>query len=389
TFRVRLPRGQAHLPSEHVVAPRARPASDAGPFVAEARRWLPDDDGPPSPAPSALDAHLLGALGPAGRILLADDNTDMREYVARLLRPHGRVEAVADGAAALAAVRREPPALVLSDVMMPGLDGFELLRELRADPATADVPVILLSARAGEEAAVEGLAAGASDYLVKPFSARELIARVTAQLALARARGLGDLVRARLQSIFRQAPVAVSVVHGPDFTFEFANPHYEEMVQRTGLVGKTFREAFPELPDDSPLLQLLRTIRATGEPFSAPDYRVPLERPGGRLEDVYFLFSCQPLLDASGQTDALVTVAIDVTEQVLARQRIEEVARREEAARQQAEQASRAKDEFLSTLSHELRTPLNAIVGWAHLLRSGSVAEAQPTMALRGVRSSW
>jgi CheY-like chemotaxis protein len=112
------------------------------------------------------------------RIVLADDNADMRQYVTRLLQPRWDVEAVADGRAALASLHARPADLVLSDVMMPGLDGFELLRALRDDPATRDIPVILLSARAGEESRVEGLRAGADDYVIKPFSARELVARV-------------------------------------------------------------------------------------------------------------------------------------------------------------------------------------------------------------------
>jgi signal transduction histidine kinase len=100
-----------------------------------------------------------------------------------VLGAHWRVEVVADGEAALAAARRELPDLVVTDVMMPGLDGFALLRELRLDERTRRVPVIMLSARAGEEARVEGLGAGADDYLVKPFSALELVARVHSQLA--------------------------------------------------------------------------------------------------------------------------------------------------------------------------------------------------------------
>jgi DNA-binding response OmpR family regulator/anti-sigma regulatory factor (Ser/Thr protein kinase) len=120
--------------------------------------------------------------------LWADDNADMRDYVGRLLAEHYDVTAVGDGTAALAAARAAPPDLVLSDIMMPGLDGFELLRELRAEERTRSVPVILLSARAGEESAVEGLHAGADDYLVKPFSARELLARVQTHLDLTRLR---------------------------------------------------------------------------------------------------------------------------------------------------------------------------------------------------------
>lgn len=123
-------------------------------------------------------------------ILLADDNADMRNYVRRLLAPRYEVHFVPDGQAALDAARRRRPALVLSDVMMPRLDGFGLLRALREDPELRDVPVILLSARAGEAPKVEGLEAGADDYLVKPFSARELLARVAAALELARMRRL-------------------------------------------------------------------------------------------------------------------------------------------------------------------------------------------------------
>ena len=106
------------------------------------------------------------------RVLVADDNADMRQYVVRLLAEHYRIQAVPDGEAALAAARERPPDLILTDVMMPRLDGFGLLRALRADPRTTGVPVIMLSARAGEESRVEGMEAGADDYLVKPFSAQ-------------------------------------------------------------------------------------------------------------------------------------------------------------------------------------------------------------------------
>src|SRR5207244_9798616 len=112
----------------------------------------------------------------------------MREYVTRLLAQHWSVEAVADGQAALERAREDPPDLLLTDVMMPRLDGFALLEALRADPRTAAIPIILLSARAGEEARAEGLEACADDYLVKPFAARELIARYNALLPLARIR---------------------------------------------------------------------------------------------------------------------------------------------------------------------------------------------------------
>jgi signal transduction histidine kinase len=113
----------------------------------------------------------------------------MREYLTRILSEHVRVEAFADGASALAAVQERVPDLVLTDVMMPGLDGFELLEALGTDSRTREIPIILLSARAGEEAVIEGLEAGADDYLIKPFSAHELVSRVNAHLQMAQLRG--------------------------------------------------------------------------------------------------------------------------------------------------------------------------------------------------------
>ena len=136
-------------------------------------------------------ARWVGSTTPEGAgasVLVADDNADMRDYLARLLGDVYAVETVVDGRAALERARAGGLDLVLTDVMMPGLDGFALLKELRADPRTRRLPVIMVSARAGEDAAVEGLDAGADDYLVKPFAASELRARVRATLELARLR---------------------------------------------------------------------------------------------------------------------------------------------------------------------------------------------------------
>jgi DNA-binding response OmpR family regulator/anti-sigma regulatory factor (Ser/Thr protein kinase) len=123
------------------------------------------------------------------RVLVADDNADMRDHLARLLRAEGwSVETVADGRQALEAVLADPPDLLLTDVMMPELDGFELVRACAADPRTATLPVVVLSARAGEGASVEGLDLGADDYVVKPFVSQDLVARLRGTLVLARQR---------------------------------------------------------------------------------------------------------------------------------------------------------------------------------------------------------
>ena len=193
TFTVSMPLGHAHLPQDRLSAPRqlASTGLSATPFIEEALRWLPDEDLSETDERQLAelnDAASAGTAPRSARILVADDNADMRDYLERLLERHYQVTAVADGRAALDALRTQQPDLVLSDVMMPRLDGFGLIAAIRADECTRTLPVILLSARAGEEARIEGLAAGADDYLIKPFSARELLARVDSQLALAQLR---------------------------------------------------------------------------------------------------------------------------------------------------------------------------------------------------------
>ena len=189
-FTVVAPLGASHLPPERVeVAQDDAPvAVRAQSFVEEALRWLPGGAG--ADILFEAGAEQVGSM-PAGprerrRILLADDNADLRSYIGRLLTDRGyEVEAAVDGMAALELARASRPDLLITDVMMPRLDGFGLLRALRADPELRDLPVVMLSARAGEEAKVEGLDAGADDYLIKPFSARELLARVSAIIAMA------------------------------------------------------------------------------------------------------------------------------------------------------------------------------------------------------------
>ena len=192
TFLIWIPLGSAHLPRERIINSKSSGSSLTGArlFVEEALRWLPD----PNSLPESVSLVASGSGRSTrdhstARILLADDNSDMRGYIQRLLTDHGfQVTAVGDGQSALEAARAHPPSLVLSDVMMPRLDGLGLLRELRNDALLKSIPIILLSARAGEEARVEGVEAGADDYLTKPFSARELIARVATNLKLAQIR---------------------------------------------------------------------------------------------------------------------------------------------------------------------------------------------------------
>ncbi|HYH95519.1 ATP-binding protein [Hyalangium sp.] len=210
-FTISLPLGHGHLPADQRAVPGAQAAeaetARADSYVQEVLGWLRQEDETPS-----LQGDLKSVHGEStqrlGRVLVADDNADLRDYLTRTLSPLFEVEAVADGQAALEAVRVRAPDLVVTDVMMPRLGGFGLLRALREAPETRALPVVMLSARAGEEAAIEGMEAGADDYLAKPFSARELLARVRTALELSRMRrnlarqealaeGLREAVRAR------------------------------------------------------------------------------------------------------------------------------------------------------------------------------------------------
>jgi signal transduction histidine kinase len=185
TFTVEVPKGYSHLPADTVSQAPAHPGISrvAIAHAAEAGRWAAETGEergealPPASTPTARP-----------RVLVVDDNRDLRSYIAGLLGPAYDVATAEDGLAALQAIESRRPDLVVSDLMMPRLDGFGLVRELRAHPATASLPIVLLSARAGEESTIEGLDVGADDYLAKPFSAGELLARVRTHVNLARAR---------------------------------------------------------------------------------------------------------------------------------------------------------------------------------------------------------
>jgi signal transduction histidine kinase len=344
TFTVSIPTGSAHLAPDRIGAARTVTSTATGPapYVQEALRWLP---APTTAGHAALPPSSQRPV-PGGRVLVADDNADMRDYIVRLFADRWTVEAVADGAAALTAARTNRPDVIVADVMMPGLDGFELLRALRAEPLTRAVPVVLVSARAGEEARVEGLQAGADDYLVKPFAARELVARVQAQIVRTKLRSLEEAHAQQLASIFQHTPVGVAIVRGPAHVFEFANREYLSMVGYRSVVGLPVREALPELEGQG-LFELLDQVYQSGKPHVGRSVRVMLDRGGAEPAETFFDFVYQPLTE-DGIVTGIATVCFEVSE--LAK------------AKREAEIANRAKDEFLAMLGHELRNPLAPIL---------------------------
>jgi signal transduction histidine kinase/DNA-binding response OmpR family regulator len=337
TFRVRLPKGTAHLPADRVRTEEgdATRAPNPTAYAEEALRWV---DGGSDSTPPALSVPEPGSES-GERILVADDNADMRSYVARLLRERWLVETAANGREALAAVRRHPPDLILSDVMMPELDGFALLRTLRSDAALKDIPVILLSARAGAESSAEGLETGADDYLVKPFAARDLLVRVAARLAMAKAAREVSSQRQSIYRAFMQTPFSFSIMRGPDLVVEFAN---DAILKAWGkgpdVIGRPFVEALPEIKGQ-PFVDLLLGVLRSGIAHEGREERVGLPAgPGGAMQEAIYNYVYAPLHDARGTIDGVLVAGFDVTEQV--------------ETRRELEQAARAKDEALAALAN-------------------------------------
>jgi PAS domain S-box-containing protein len=321
-FIVTVPFGTAHLPPDRIGGRDAqRPtAMAAAPFVEEALRWLPDEDSGESPVPSPeLNVTLsIQDSAPSTEqarpgILIVDDNADMRHYLCRLLEVRYEVMEAADGEAALAAARGRRPDLILTDVMMPRLDGLGLLRELRADPSLKTIPVIVLSARAGEESRVEGLDRGADDYLVKPFSAKELLARVAGQVDMARvrreAREAADKANAQLAAIVESSDDAIV---GKDLNGVITswNVGAERLFGYTAqeAVGRSITMLMPpeRVHEEADILGRIRR----GERIQ--HYETVRCRKDGTLLDVSLTIS--PIINATGMIVGVSKIARDMTE---------------------------------------------------------------------------
>jgi signal transduction histidine kinase len=408
TFTVTLPKGATHLPADRIGGARTLSSTALGAdhWVEEALGWLP---GPASEGPLVAATAVAAAGASRARIVWADDNADMREYVAGLLAPCYDVEAVADGEAALAAVRRTPPDLVLADVMMPRLDGFGLLRALRGEEETQAVPVILLSARAGEEARVEGLGAGADDYLVKPFTARELHARVESHVRLARLRRESaaalrereERIAADLEAMTRLQHLGnVCAAPGSDLArcldeivataiaITGADKATLQLLDASGVLTIAAQHGF-----DRPFLDFFARVSrddasacgaapADARRVVVDDVRrrdVFRGHPSERmlLEAGVLAVQSTPLTSSDGTVLGMVSTHWAVPHRpgerelrlldLLARQAADFLVRRraEEALRE----ADRRKDEFLAMLAHELRNPLAPISNALHVLQ--------------------
>ncbi|QIR37602.1 response regulator [Tolypothrix sp. PCC 7910] len=404
-FRVAIPTGFAHLPSASVAqqdSPRqnyvsrnlASTAMGATAYIEEAWRWLPEvrDEADKVDKGEFLPFASSASSAPSALILLVDDNADMRNYAKRLLEQRYRVHAVADGIEAIASVRQQLPDLVLTDVMMPRLDGFGLLRELRADPQTRELPIILLSARAGEESRIEGLEAGADDYLIKPFSSRELLVRVEANLKLAQIRQEAatreHTLRLCAEAAQQEAEVSQARYRAivedqteficrflPDTTILYVNEAYCRFfgLEQAQVIGSSYQPIiFPE--DYEQVTRLIDSMNLNN-PIVTLENRVVTPR-GIRWTQ----WNNRALFDQQGRLIEFQSVGRDITDRKQAEIKLQQANEQLSHANTELIRATRLKDEFLANMSHELRTPLNAILGMSEVLQGevfGTLNERQ------------
>lgn len=317
TFTVSIPAGKDHLSSEQieVAALQADGFRHSTTFVEEALKWLPAEQ-----AREQKTSQSAGLNGRRSKVLLADDNADMRGYLERLLSEQFEVSTAGDGEDAFRKALEFRPDLVLSDIMMPGLDGFGLLKKVRSHPEIKNTPLIFLSARAGEEAKVEGLDAGADDYLVKPFSARELMVRVSNHIRINQVRRQMEL---QFYQLFLEAPAIINVFKGEDFRYELFHPKNKEIFGDVDFTGMALLEALPELKDQ-PIVQQLNEVYHTGKTIYQNESHVIFNDHSGSQNERYFNYIYQPWHDLKGNIQGVLNFAIDVTEQVQTRKKIED-----------------------------------------------------------------
>jgi signal transduction histidine kinase len=373
TFTITLPMGRAHLPSEQLGTRAAHQPGNIGlSFIKEAVRWLPEPQSAMlSAVPAQTDTLLESPVQsprlvpmPKARILLADDNADMRQFVKNLLSPYWEVEAVENGELALQSALALPPDLILSDVMMPKLDGFGLLQALRRHARTATIPIILLSARAGEEAKIEGLQAGADDYLVKPFATKELIARIDAQLKMAQLRKEAAKREQELLLATRTATENLEnilsnlkdgfVIFDRDWRYIFVNDSQLELMNksREEVLGKIYWEVYPDVVDTS-LAIALRAVMTTGQ-SKVVNFFYP-------THDRWYEVRIHP----SANGISLFNTDISLRKQLETErfQAIEAAKEKERLRAQEAEDYRKRLEEFMDTVCHEIRNPLHGIYG--------------------------
>jgi len=322
TFTVRVPVTKKSMVSGKNKVVTKLPSAGSV-YIEEALQWIPGDSDVPPELPGNNQNRF--------KVLLADDNSDMRKYVSRLLHPDYRIVLASDGEEAFTRALGEKPDLILSDIMMPKLDGFGLLQKLKSNLATRNIPFIFLSARAGEEARVEGIMAGADDYLTKPFSSRELLARVSNHIAISNTRRETER---EFYNLFLQSPAHIHVMKGPEHIFEFFHPLGIPFTGRD-VTGMKARDAIPSAEGQG-FFEMLDKVYREGIPVSLHEARAVLTKPNGETSVHYFNITYQPWRDLHGNVKGVLQFTFEVTDTVNERLKAEASERNFKAVVEQA-----------------------------------------------------
>jgi signal transduction histidine kinase len=366
-FRIHLPFGHDHLAYGHVKKDAGSPLvlqGSAESYVQEALGWLTGHDHLRNEIASSVagDQSHEGAADKLQTdrpfVLLVDDNADMREYVRSLLGGRFNVISASNGKQALEEVEHRLPDLVLTDVMMPEMDGFALLSALRRSPATAVIPIIMLSARAGEEARIEGVEAGADDYLTKPFTARELIARVEAQLKMARMRREAAEQQAALTQEINRARQAAgeALEHVPiafctmdcDYRITYLNAAGVQLAALSGKphMGARLWDLYPELIGS----EVEANVRRAMEDRVPVEFEQFFPTPAN---ETWFQFYVYPQ-----PGEGIILYCRNTTE-----------TRKAEQALRRSEQLAAA-GRLAASIAHEINNPLEAVTNLLYLAKN-------------------
>lgn len=358
TFSIKIPCGKIHLPAELV----SETSTDIdtgllkGAFLKEAFSLLENDLRKEDVTEEDYGAEYAERTN--HHVLVVDDNTDMRNYLARLLENNFIVHTATNGRDALEQLSSFTPDLIVSDIMMPEMDGIELLHHLKKNSETAAIPLIFLSARAGNEARIDGIEAGADDYLVKPFSAKELLTKVKAQIRISKARSHGER---KLKNLFEHAPVAISIYKGPDYVVEVANKLMLEYWGKSAddVLYKPLSSALPELMEQG-ALPAMDEVYLSGKRIITDE--IAIEADGKQL---YIKLTLEPLYEEDNRISGVMCIADDVTILVTARelalQNTDILEKRVQERTDELTKVNRELEDFAFIASHDLQEPLRKI----------------------------